>query len=480
MQIRFYQAPVRLPAVAASLSKALQLFAILCLAPLLVALLAGNYQQLIVFAGLALASWLVGWCGDFLLAGAASELNQAEALVVTALAYLLFSLCGAVAFWGCAPWLDAFFEAMSGITTTGLSVLPVEQLSPSLLFFRSYLQWLGGIGIIVLSVIVLFGPGQTAHLLYASEFGPENLRGNVVATARLVTQIYSFFTALGFLAFWLGGLSAFDALLYVMATISTGGFAPHPQGLALAMEQGHLVLPWLVSLFMLCGSISLPLYYVFVKKGWRPFVQDRQFCGLLLLALAAMISLAVWGQASFLEAVFNGISAVSTTGFNLGEPAGWPQDNKLLTSLFMMVGGSAYSTAGGIKILRLLLLLKLIVWLLRRLHLPAEAKIAIKLGGRAIDPGEYLFLLGFLASYAIILALSTLVLSGQAYPVLDAFFESVSALGTVGLSVGISHSGLEPLAKIMLIFDMWAGRLEIISVLLALYPGTWVQMRWKT
>jgi trk system potassium uptake protein TrkH len=441
--------------------------------PLIVALLAGECIQSALFGIAALGALLVGRWGA---RRRPATLELKEALVVTALAYPAFGLAGAVPFLAETSFLNAFFEATSGFTTTGLSVLDPETLPYSLAFFRAYAQWVGGAGIIVLSLAVLLRPGRAAFRLYASEFGEENLIGSVIATARVVLSVYIALTALGFLAYIAVGMGPWDALLHVLATISTGGFSPYNKSI------GHFSSPFVplaVTLFVLLGAISFPLYYRARREGLGQLLGDVQVRVLLLLA--AIGTLVFWGfsgwrPSELIPGLFHTASALTTAGFSLSDAGAWPEGVRALTLGLMVLGGSAGSTAGGLKLLRLILLLKLAHRLVIRVLLPEEAKVPVKLHGIAVADRELELVAGFFALYVGWLGLSALLLVLAGFPLERALFESASALGTVGLSVGVTSPELAGWAKLVLIVDMWAGRLEILPVLVVLYPSTW---RWR-
>jgi len=464
-------------AMAITLAKALQLFGMILLLPLLCALAFREFLFCLIFGGMAISVWLLGYLTVKKFPNQ-PELELREALVVTALAYVLYSLLGALTFLPIASFIDSFFEAMSGFTTTGLSVMNVTALPKSLLFFRAYSQWLGGIGIIVLSLVVLIGPGRTAQQLYASAFSKTKLLGNVLMTARLLTGTYLFLTFCGLVAFILAGMPFFDALLHIMATISTGGFSHYRQSI------GHYadsqIIQYIVVVFMLIGATSLTLYHRFRKDGPGHLLSNPQH--IILLGFSIIAALVFWALAgkhpsAFTESLFNAVSSLTTTGFTVNDPAQWQDGRKFLSSCLMTIGGMSESTAGGIKILRFILFLKLVAWAFKKMLFPEDTILAIKYGNLAITDSDLKHVFGFFIAYGLILICSTLVVTWSGFPLVDAFFESASALGTVGLSTGVTSPGLSAGIKLLFIFEMWAGRLEILPVMMTLYPGTWLFLK---
>ena len=476
MHLIRYIAPLDLRAVGAYLGAALQLLGALLLVPLGVALLAREFPEAILLALAALGALLVGY-GSARRRPATLELK--EGLVVTALAYLTFGLVGAIPFLTQTSFLDALFESMSGVTTTGLSVLDPEALPRSLVFLRAYMQWLGGAGIIVLSLAVLLRSGPAAFRLYASEYGEENLIGSVIATARVVLGVYLFLTALGFLAFVAAGLGPWDALLHALATISTGGFSPYAESVGRFAGSSSFI-PLAVTLGMLLGAVSFPLYWRARREGLSALggdVQLRALLGFAALGTLVLWGLAGWRSSELIPALFHATSALTTAGFQLSDPRTWPEGSTAFAIGLMVLGGSAGSTAGGLKLFRLVLLFKLVHRLIVRALLPEEARVPVKLQGVAVPDRELELIAGFFALYAGWLGVSTLLLALAGFSLEQALFESASALGTVGLSLGVTSPELVGWAKLVLIADMWAGRLEILPVLVALYPGAWLAQR---
>ncbi len=442
--------------------------------PALVALLAGELLYVAIFAVLALTCFLLGRNTDFKVI----VLDFQEALVVTTAAYLLFAVIAALPFLPVAPFLDGFFESMSGITTTGLSVVDVERLPASLLFFRAYLQWVGGAGIIIISLVMFLEPGKASFQLYTSEFGRENLVGSIFATARLVVRIYFILTVIGFFVFFAVGMTPFDSLLHIMSTVSTGGFSPYRDSMARFGEARIGLAEPGVIMFMVLGAITFPLYYTLFKGGWKQFGLDLQVRGLLFLIAFTSFLFFYFSSSrpDFVSAFFEAASTVTTTGFSVSDPAAWPETRKFFSAVIMMIGGCSGSSAGGIKIVRLLLLFKIVHWSIRRSMLPSEAKVVCKYGGQPVKQKAIIQTATLFFVYLLLLVFSMFVLSFHGFCVVDSLFESASALGTVGLSAGITSAGLSWGCKLLLIFDMWAGRLEVLSVLLLFYPGTWL---WK-
>ena len=470
MSLTRFIAPLNARAVLYNLASVVRLLSVAFALPGLWALIAGEFRYATAFFAITASAFLLGQIGR---RGPSRNIEAREALVVTALIYLAFTLLGAFVFLPFGTYLDGLFETMSGITTTGLSVMPVTALPSSLLFFRALSQWLGGVGIIVLSLVVLFGPGRAAFKLYASEFGEENLVGSVVSTARIVSAVYLIITGVVYIGFVLAGMSFFEALLHTFSAVSTGGFSPFPSSIGV---YDSALINTVVTLAMVLGAVSFPLLYLTWRDGWRQLLKDLQLRTLLtLLSVGTLLFLAFYrfDASTFSADLFHATSALTGTGFSVGDATSWPAGATLVAVILMFIGGSAGSTTGGIKLLRLLILTRLSQsWLLRSL-LPEEAQVSVKVGGLAISDDELNQTVALLSLYLVVALASSLVLMAAGAALVPALFEAVSALCTVGLSLGVTSPDLPFWAKLTLIFNMWVGRLEILPVLVLLYPSSW-------
>jgi len=468
MSLRAHLRPLDLRAVLGHLAGLVRLMGWLLLPPTVLAWFLRELMVAASFTVVSAAALLIGYWGRRLFP---KELHLREAFVVTALAYPLFAFTGAVVFLPAAPFIDGFFESMSGFTTTGLSVVDVDRLPSSLLFFRAYMQWIGGAGIVILSVAVWNATRPTGFRFRVYGSAPEDERaaGSVQATARQLVRIYAVLTIVVCIAFVASGIPVGDAVLHGLATISTGGFSPHSASLG-EHASSRAVLAVAIG-GMLLGAISFHNYQRIAGRlsGHR---RDPQVIALGIVVLtAASVLLTMEGEPW--EALFDTVSAVTTTGFSLDDPALWSPSRKALVTLLMTIGGSSASTAGGLKLMRFIVLLKLAQWTLRRSLLPAEAQVPLKYAGTAIEAEPLRHLLGFVVVYLLLLFAGAVALVLAGFPTQDALFESASAVGTVGLSSGITDAGLPIWVKLMLCLEMWAGRLEVLPVLVLLYPGTW-------
>jgi trk system potassium uptake protein TrkH len=395
--------------------------------------------------------------------------------------------------------LHAVFESMSAYTTTGLTMAVHEpSIGHGLLFYRSLAQWIGGAGVIVLSLAIIPRPRAVGELeLYQSETTGMKLRPSILGTARAIWKVYSSVTAA--VAFYLfvatliilpeygWGPSLFDAINHAMAGQSTGGFSTLDDSIAgyrsYAMDLVHIP-P------MVLGAISIPLYYAFLReRDLRVFWRDVQFRSMILLFAVTipLLVLLLGGTPAVAdplrEGLFQLISAVSTTGWQTSNIGAWSDSAVLLLAWgAMLTGGAAGATVGGIKLIRAYILLRAVGWRTRKVFLPAEAVVPFRVGERSLPSEAMQREVGdaavFSLLYLLILGASTIIVAHQMGPdftLADAIFESVSAQSTVGLSSGITDPGMPVTIELLFIIQMWVGRLEIFPVivlLLALFSWT--------
>ncbi|WP_405229760.1 TrkH family potassium uptake protein [Lentisalinibacter sediminis] len=417
---------------------------------------------------------------------APAEIQPNEALVLVAGAFILTP---AVMVWpfttfGLTP-ADAWFEAVSAVTTTGLSVVPEPAgQSPVLLLTRSWMQWYGGLGFAALCVVMLVPRGIAARRLLEPTGARESDIPSMIWHARRLLVLYALMTVAAWLVLWAAEGRPYTALVHVLSGVSTGGFSSLDGSLAGLDGRWSA---WVLSLITLLAAVSLPLYLRAARGEWRGVLADAELRALVLAALAVGVALSLILAASGLDAgtaarqgFLLGVSAQTTSGFTPMDPATLPDAAKWTSIISMALGGSVGSTAGGIKLLRILVVLRVIQLLIQRMALPPHAVVEPRLGGRRLAPSEVLHILAVPTMFLIVVVASVVPFLLYGHAPLDALFEVVSATGTVGLSTGITSSGLPGLLKAVLAFDMLAGRLEFIAILVVLAPHTWIGRRYAT
>ncbi len=473
----------RMPVILKYFGQILVLLAILTLVPMVVALSVGD----IAVSGryLAIISLMAILALPLLRLPEPRRIERNEALCVTALVFLIAPLLMSYPLMaGGLSWIDAWFEAVSGITTTGLSTLPsVESQSPAFLFGRAWMQWYGGLGIAVLAVALLMGHRVTSKQLLDTA-GEEGRTTTARTYARQVLWVYLALTLLGFILIWLGQSDPFVALIHSLAAVSTGGFSGFDASLAAMPLLGQFA----VTLLSLAGAVSLPLYFLAVQRRQPQLLLDEEGRTLLLailllsllLALSLMISRAYNWDTALQQGFLLSVSAQSTSGFSSLDISNLDTAAQLLLIMAMLIGGSTGSTAGGLKLIRLLILIRLIQVSLQRITAPPRAVLLPRIGGLRIDEEDISAVLVLFGLWFGVIFISWWVFLLLGEPPLNSLFEVVSAMGTVGLSSGVTRPDLAPPLKVLLCINMLLGRLEIIALLVLLYPRTWWGRRYGT
>ncbi|MFB6108364.1 MAG: TrkH family potassium uptake protein [Haloplanus sp.] len=383
--------------------------------------------------------------------------------------------------------LNGFFESMSGFTGTGLTMAAHENVLPATLqWWRSFIEWVGGVGVIVLTTAILARPGSGSLTLYESEARSEKIHPSVVSTVRTIWWIFILFTFLSILVLWLAGMPLWDAINHAMTGLATGGFSVTDHSIA---TYHSALVDFAVIPVMVLGSIAFPVHYLMLQGDLKNLYTDAQtrwvfgFFGLGTLGLAVTL-LGNGTYESAFEAVrygaFQFVSAASCTGFQTAGSLGqtWSPEAQLLVSLGMVVGAAAGSTVGGIKLVRALTLVEGIRFRIRGVFYPESAVRHVRIDGRTLSETEaahefeeaaiiaFLWVVFLLVGVFVLLAVLPSGPSG--YSLANVLFEVSSAQGNVGLSTGITGAAMSPIIKLMLTFNMWIGRLEIIPVLVLL------------
>ena len=456
--------------------------ALLTLVPLVVSILLGDYRVALRYSIVLVGVFTMGFFLQRLPTPKRIQTN--EAMVVTALVFLFAAMVMTWPTMGSGlSFIDALFETISAVTTTGLSVTASVADKPAIfLFSRSWMQWVGGLGIIILSVATMIRPGLAAKRIGDLEDYEEDLVGGTRAHARRVLIIYSILTGFGIIALGLLGAGWFNSVIYSLSAVSTGGFSPHNASLAGFSSQW---LQAMVILLSMAGAIPLVLYFRSFKEGGRVLIRDRQLQWLIIsgVVTALLVAWFLFNQDGFgwIQALrhgaLNAFSAHTTAGFSTLDISQINAGAKLTLIFSMFIGGAAGSTAGGIKILRLLILVQLLYIFLQRAGMPKQAVAEASLGRRRLETDEIQNALSIVFIFMTFIAISWLVFVGMGHNPLDSLFEVVSAIGTVGLSTGIAAPELHPILKGVLCADMLLGRLEIIAWLVLFYPRTWIGRR---
>lgn len=403
------------------------------------------------------------------------EINVLEAAAIASLSFLVASFTGAVPFVALAgmPALDAWFEAMSGFTTTGFSLLDVDTSPGSVLFLRALSQWFGGMGFVVLTVSFLVTTGSSAVTFLKEEI-PEKVFPRIARHVQLIVITYVILTVLGIVMLAISGLGLYDAVCYTLSGVSTGGFAVHRNSIA-DLPYHFAAIPLII--IMITGSVSFILYY----RSWKTninfraaaaaFFRNSQVILLLvfILVLGLLLSLGIEGPDRFIHGFILAASAQTTTGYYTIEPSSLPGFALVLVIGAMFIGGSMGSTSGGVKLFRIIQLFATLNRFIVKYLFPRETVLPGEVAGKGIAKEELPGIFYVIAIYGVFIFIGTVIFAAAGYDPLSSVFEVTSAVGTVGLSTGVVEPGLNQGLKLLLIFLMWVGRLEFLPLLIFIY-----------
>ena len=416
-------------------------------------------------------------------------MSHREGMGVVAIGWTAAGLFGALPYY-CggvfSTFADAFFESVSGFTTTGASVLiNIEIVPRGLLFWRSLTHWLGGMGIIVLSLAILPFLGVGGMQLYKAEVpgpAPDKLKPRIRDTAMVLWKVYVLFSAAETLLLMLGGMDLFQALCHTFGTMATGGFSTRQASI------GSYHSPYIdtvVILFMLFAGINFSLHYQFLKGDLRAFWRNPEFRffigAVVIFVLAVSSNVYHTVYETFSEAIrfggFQVISIITTTGYTTADFEKWPSLSQTILLFCMFLGASAGSTGGGMKCLRIMLLLKHSYKQLFSLIHP-RAVTQVKLGGRPISDEVLHSIWGYFVLYLGVFIVSSFLLAAMGVDVATSFAAVAATIGNIGPGLGLvgptdNYAHIPMLGKWLLIFCMLLGRLEIYTILILFVPEFW-------
>lgn len=459
------------------------------LLPLIAALIYGEWHVALSFgisAGLAV---LLGG-GMYLLCRTKNTVIFArEGFVIVALGWIIMSAVGAVPFVisGDIPsYVDAFFETVSGFTTTGSSILvDVEALSHGALFWRSFTHWVGGMGVLVfIMAIVPSVSDRSIHIMRAEMPGP--IVGKIVPrareTARILYVIYLVMTVVQVILLVAGGMSLFDSLLHAFGTAGTGGFGIKADSVASYSPY----LQWVITIFMFLFGVNFNMYYLLLVKKFRSALRSGEFWtyfGIVIGATALICINILPSSASFGEALrasaFQVGSIITTTGYSTVDFNLWPTFSKTVLVCLMFIGGCAGSTSGGFKVTRIAILFSSVKQELRRMLHPRAVQ-TVKFEGKVVDQATLSGVGTYLALHVLCFVIILLAVSLEPFDLETNFTAALTCFNNVGPGLGgvgplSSFAAYTDVSKIVLSFAMLLGRLEIYPLLLALSPSTWTK-----
>ena len=418
-----------------------------------------------------------------------NELKLRDGFMVVALFWIVLGSFGAIPFFYTNETnmsiTDSIFESISGLTTTGATVITgLDYLPKSILYYRQQLQWLGGMGIIVLAVAILPMLGVGGMQLYKAETpGPikdNKLTPRITETAKALWYVYLSFTIICALSYYLAGMNAFDALSHSFSTVAIGGFSTHDTSIGYFDNNSIEII---AIIFMFIAGVNFSLhFFAWQNKNFTHYLQDHEFRTyfkiiliLSIIVIALLYRFDNQNHQNFITGLFHAVSIATTTGFTTSDFATWPGALPILLILASFIGGSAGSTAGGIKVIRILLIYKQAVREIKRLVHP-NAEIPVKVGREPVSNRVVDAVWGFFSIYLIVFAFMLLAMMITGLDHTTAFSAVAATINNLGPGLGEISSGFSYIpegAKWIAIAGMLLGRLEIFTLLVLITPTFW-------
>lgn len=470
-----------------------RLFSVTLIVPALVALWYGERGDSWGFLIAAAASLALGIA--MRLAGTVEDvggLRRIEGLAIVACTWLLIAHLAAIPYvWvGVSP-IDALFESMSGLTTTGATVFrDFSGIGRGVFFWRAFTQWLGGMGVIALFIAVLPRLAIAGReLFFAEAAGPtdEKLTPQLRQTALVLWTLYAAITAAQVGTLVIVGMPLYDAVCHALTTLAAGGFSPHPQSIA---GYDSATIDVVVTVFMFIAGANFALQYRALRGNVRTVARDeelRAYAGLVVVATIPLTLILASDGLPVLDALrhsaFQVVSILTTTGFASTDFEQWSDQAKIVLFVLMFVGGCAGSAAGGPKVVRHVLMARYTVRELKRILHP-RAVLPVKLGGRVVPEPILRDVQVFMLFYLLIFAIGTTVVVALGADLITGITASIACLGNIGPGFGAvgpmaNFADLHPVSRFVLTLEMWIGRLEVLTVLAFFRVEPWVQMRWR-
>ena len=447
-----------------------------------------NDGALHIFVKTLIAISLIGIIGLAATRNINNELSQKDGFVIIVMFWVVLSIAGSIPFYlSGMSIIDSFFESMSGITTTGATVISnIDTLPESVLFYRQMLQWMGGMGLIVLAIAVMpllgIGGGQIYKTEIPGAMGEQRLTPRIKETAQALWSIYLGLTILCALLYYLGGMSAFDAISHAMSTVAIGGFSTHDESIGYFNSS---TIEIICIIFMLLSAFSFTLHYfaIYKRKPLKYFYDPefRFFFSILLLVLAASLFINSFtdyeNSPNFKEIVFHSVSMITTTGFSTSDTSDWPLSVSFLLLVGAFVGACSGSVGGGVKSWRVMIMLNHAYSNIMKMIHP-NSVISLKIGSRSVDDEVATSVWGFFSIYVISFMILLLAVLTSGLDLESAFSAVGACLNNLGPGLGAvseNYSNISSFTKSILAFAMLLGRLEIFTLLVILTPMFWAK-----
>jgi trk system potassium uptake protein TrkH len=416
------------------------------------------------------------------------EMRKREGYAAVALSWLVMSLFGALPFYlsGCIPsYIDALFETVSGFTTTGSSIVPNVEIMPrGLLFWRSFTHWIGGMGVLVftMALVPTIG-GHPVFLMRAESPGPSpgKLVPKIGESSKILYIIYTVMTAILVISLILAGMPVFNSFIYAFGTAGTGGFSM--DNLSVGAYNNPWI-EWIIAIGMFSFGINFALYYFLIKKDFKSIFKNEEFrlyCFYVVFGIFLVLSNILFYFNNNFEAlrhsVFTVSSMVTTTGYSVVDFNLWPMFSKSVLLTLMIFGACAGSTGGGVKSVRILVLIKTLYYEIKHTIHPKSVQ-RIKVDGKALDDDTLRSILIFFFSYIFIIIISVIIVSLDNFDFMSSFSAVIATVSNIGPGFEVvgpmgNYADFSYLSKIIFIADMILGRLEIMPVIALFSPVIW-------
>lgn len=398
-------------------------------------------------------------------------LRLKHGMIISAVSWLWASLIGGLIFYMVTgiSIVDAIFESMSALTGSGITIYPdVEILPHSILFFRAFQQWIGGLGIIVMIVAFLSKPGSASYKLYQSEAREERLKPSTANTLIQTITIYIIYTLAGIFLYILAGMPIFDSICNTFCIISTGGMSVKNANIGFYHSD---IINLITIILMILGATSFLVHFKIIKSKGKSLINDLQFK--VLISIIAGVSLLIYFASSLLpmDILFHVVSAITTTGASIQSSTvmgGWPSSILIIIMVLMIIGGSSGSTVGAIKLIRVITFFKGIYRNLRDIMSPEGSVFHVNVSGKKIEDKIVAASGNYIALYLLFIVFTWIVMCSFGHDTFHSLFYTISLQGNIGLEIGQMSQSIQPPLKILGIFNMWLGRLEIFPVLVSL------------
>ena len=419
------------------------------------------------------------------------SLGRKDGCMITCVVWIMYSLFGMLPFIFGSSHLnisEAFFEAMSGFTTTGATVIrDIESCSHGIQLWRALTQWIGGLGIVLftLTIIPSLNSSRGIFMFHAEVSGivHDKIGARIANTAKTLWVIYGIITVILIILLWLGPMNLFESVCHAFAAISTGGFSIHNDSIA---SYDSFYVKLVLSIFMFIGGVNFGLIYAAVKGKLKVLWRNDVFRAFLFLialnyivTLISILHAGSWSgwESLTIDPIFHIVSAMTSTGFGAGNFEAWGELALVLTIIMMYFGACAGSTTGGAKLDRLVYMLKNCRVEIKRAVSPRSMK-AVKVNNQVITPEHTNEIIAFLLIYTGLILFGGILLSAMDFPIVDAFFSSISCASNNGLGSGVtgitgSYDFVPAIGKWVMSFLMLAGRLEVFALIMLITPSFW-------